>query len=156
MDVVGWGDANLELVEGALFVYLGVDGADGVAVAPEDLERVLGPAIGFIEGDLQACRVEAQRVDDGGAEAAQGVERGHGEGGGRCCAEQVTCADGHADGGRGPQARGGGQTSHVPSPTDDGARPQKPTPVTIWAEILVGSNCRPPLPKAARVNGSKP
>ena len=54
MDVVGWGDANLELVEGALFVYLGVDGADGDAVAPEDLERVLGPAIGFIEGDLQA------------------------------------------------------------------------------------------------------
>jgi hypothetical protein len=34
--------------------------------------------------------------------------------------------------------------------------PRKPTPVMIWAEILVGSNCRPPLLKAARVNDSKP
>ena len=77
------GGCELGLVAGALFVYLGVNGADGDAVAPEDLERVLEPAIGFFEGDLQACGVEAQWVDDGGAEVAQGVERGHGEGGGR-------------------------------------------------------------------------
>jgi hypothetical protein len=48
VDVVGWRDADVKLVAGALPVYLRVDGADGDDVAPEDLERVPGPAAGFL------------------------------------------------------------------------------------------------------------